>query len=56
MYFLYGLSFVKVVPIFHIQIIRKGAHLYFAMRHWRYICAPPSTTLYGWSLVVTSAS
>jgi len=31
MCFLYGLSFVKNVPIFNIQIIIKGAHLNFAM-------------------------
>ena len=31
MYFLYGLSFVKIVPIFNIQIIGKGAHLNFVI-------------------------
>ena len=30
-YFLYGLSFVKIVSIFNIQIVIKGAHLNFAM-------------------------
>jgi len=30
-YFLHGLTFVKIVPICKIQIIRKGAHLNFAM-------------------------
>jgi len=29
--FLYGLSFVKIVSIFNIQIVIKGAHLNFAM-------------------------
>jgi len=31
MYFLHGLSFVKLVPTSNLQIIRKGAHLNFAM-------------------------